>query len=117
MGKGWLWMWVRDDYGASRKKAYDILFEEGVYMVYYFAIFAYRNIGPSKLLEGTMWLVVGLGLMGMLVGMLAGISSSAIVQPLIALLFAFVGGSVFVILSKLSGEDRTLAGKMVSALS
>jgi hypothetical protein len=64
-----------------------------------------------------MWLVVGLGLMGLLVGMLAGMSSSIIVQPLIALLFAFVGGSVFAILSKLSGEDRMLAGKMVSALS
>ena len=64
-----------------------------------------------------MWLVIGLGLMGMLVGMLAGMSSSVIVQPLIALLFAFVGGSVFAILSKLSAEDRRLAGKMVSSLS
>jgi hypothetical protein len=63
-----------------------------------------------------MWLVAGLGLMGMLVGMLAGMSSSVIVQPLIALLFAFVGGSVFTILSKLSNEDRTLAGKMLTAL-
>lgn len=64
-----------------------------------------------------MWLVVGLGFMGMLVGMLAGMSRSVIVQPLIALLFAFVGGSVFAILSKLSAEDRGLAGKMVSSLS
>ena len=64
-----------------------------------------------------MWLVVGLGFMGLLVGMLAGMSSSQIVQPLIAAMFTFVGGSVFAVLSKLSGEDRGLAGKMLSALS
>jgi hypothetical protein len=64
-----------------------------------------------------MWLVFGLGMMGLLVGFVAGMSSSAIVNPLIALLFAFVGGSIFALLSKLSVDDRKLAGKMVIALS
>ena len=64
-----------------------------------------------------MWLIAGLGLMGLLVGFLAGMSSSPIVQPLIALLFTFVGGSIFVLLSKLSTEDRGLAGKMLAGLS
>ncbi|HMH12447.1 MAG TPA: hypothetical protein VK578_05010 [Edaphobacter sp.] len=64
-----------------------------------------------------MWLVIGLGCMGYLVGFLCGMTVSPIVQPLVALLFAFVGGSVFVLLSKLTSEDRSLAGRMISALS
>jgi len=64
-----------------------------------------------------MWLVIGLGSMGLLVGFLAGMSSSEIVKPIITLLFAFVGGSIFVVLTKLSGEDRNLAGKMLASLS
>ncbi|MCU1253670.1 MAG: hypothetical protein JWQ49_6699 [Edaphobacter sp.] len=64
-----------------------------------------------------MWLVFGMGFMGLLVGFLAGMTSSTVVQPLMTLLFAFVGGSIFVLLSKLSKEDRNLAGGMISSLS
>jgi hypothetical protein len=64
-----------------------------------------------------MWLVFGLGLMGYLLGFLAGMTQEAMVQPLVALLFAFLGGSIFVLLAKLTAEDRALAGKMLGALS
>jgi hypothetical protein len=64
-----------------------------------------------------MWLVIGLGLMGYLVGFLAGMTEEQVVKPVITLLFAFVGGSIFVLLAKLTPPDRTLAGKMLSALS
>jgi hypothetical protein len=87
----------------------------------YYGLDFYRpilNIAQQLLpIGGDMWLVFGLGLMGLLLGFLDGMTSEAIVKPLITLLFAFVGGSVFVLLTKLTPSDRGLAGQMLSSLS
>lgn len=64
-----------------------------------------------------MWLVAGLGAMGLLLGALLGLTSEALVGSTIALLFAFVGGSIFALLGKLTENDRRLAGQMLAALS
>ena len=64
-----------------------------------------------------MWLVTGFGTLGLLLGFLLGMTSESLVGSTIALLFAFVGGTVFAVLGKLSDPDRKLAGKIVFALA
>lgn len=45
-----------------------------------------------------MWLVIGFGGMGTLIGLMLGLTSESAVKSTIALLFAFVGGTVFALL-------------------
>ena len=55
--------------------------------------------------------------LGFLIGNLAGLSANNVTNSLIALLFAFAGGSAIAFLSKLERPDRTLAGQAITALS
>lgn len=64
-----------------------------------------------------MWLVLGFGSLGALLGFMLGLTSESVVKVVIPLLFAFVGGSIFAALDKLSESDRKLAGQCVLALS
>jgi hypothetical protein len=64
-----------------------------------------------------MWLVLGFGSLGALLGFMLGLTSESAVKTVIPLLFAFVGGSIFAALGKLSESDRKLAGRSVFALS
>jgi hypothetical protein len=64
-----------------------------------------------------MWLVLGFGSLGALLGFMLGLTSESVVKTVIPLLFAFVGGSIFAVLGKLSESDRKLAGQSVFALS
>jgi hypothetical protein len=64
-----------------------------------------------------MWVIIGLFLLGLLVGNLVGLTATSVVTPLLGLLFAFVGGSVIVMLGKLPSADRRLAGQCIVALA
>jgi ammonia channel protein AmtB len=65
-----------------------------------------------------MWLVIGFGTMGALLGMMVGMTSEVgIVKTVVALLFALIGGAISAFLPKLNEEDRTLAGRMLASLS
>jgi hypothetical protein len=64
-----------------------------------------------------MWLALGFGAMGLLVGSLVGLTAEAVVMPLIGLLFAFIGTSILAMLHKLSADDRKAAGMAILALS
>jgi len=64
-----------------------------------------------------MWIVVGFAALGFLIGNLVALTSESAVNPLISLLFVFVGGSVLGFLHKLNDKDRTIAGASVLSLS
>lgn len=64
-----------------------------------------------------MWLVLAFLALGLLIGNLVGLSATAVVASLVALLFAFGGGSIIAFLHKLSGADRTAASQAVLAFS
>ncbi len=55
--------------------------------------------------------------LGFLVGLLTGMTASAVVGSLLGLIFAFVGGSVIALLSKVDERQQLLAYKAIFALS
>jgi len=62
-----------------------------------------------------MWMILGFGALGFLVGNLAGISSAQIVKTLLGMLFAFGGGSIIAFLKGINAHDRKVAGASVFA--
>jgi hypothetical protein len=64
-----------------------------------------------------MWIVIGFAALGLLIGNLVGLTSESAVNPLLSLLFVFVGGSVLGFLHKLDSNDRAIAGGSVLSLS
>ena len=64
-----------------------------------------------------MWLVFAFSMLGLLIGTLVGLTSESVVQTLLGLLFALMGGSVIAFLSKLSPEDRKTASQAIASLS
>jgi hypothetical protein len=64
-----------------------------------------------------MWLVAAFLTLGFLVGNLAGLSSAAITNTIIGLLFAFGGGSAVAFLQKLDANARVHAGRAIFAIS
>lgn len=64
-----------------------------------------------------MWLAFAFATLGLLIGTLVGLTSESVVQSLIGLLFALMGGSVIALLGKLSPEDRTKASQAIASLS
>jgi hypothetical protein len=64
-----------------------------------------------------MWMILGFGALGLLIGNLIGMTSEGVVGQLISLLFVFVGGSVLAFLHRLSPNDRRLAGGALFSLS
>jgi hypothetical protein len=64
-----------------------------------------------------MWLGFAFATLGLLIGTLVGLTAESVVQSLLGLLFAFMGGSVIALLGKLSSEDRKAAGQAIAALS
>jgi len=64
-----------------------------------------------------MWLIVGFGALGLLVGNLVGLTSEPVVASTIGLLFSSIGGSVILFLHKLQQDERRLAGQLILALA
>ena len=64
-----------------------------------------------------MWIAIGFGAMGLLLGNLLGMTSEPVVKYVIGILFTFVGGTVFAFLQRLTEKDRAVAGQAVFALS
>jgi len=64
-----------------------------------------------------MWLAFAFAMLGLLIGTLVGLTSESVVQSLLGLLFAFMGGSVIALLGKLTAEDRKAASQAIAALS
>jgi hypothetical protein len=62
-------------------------------------------------------LVVGFALLGLLIGNLVGMTSAPVTSSVLSLLFAFTGGSILVMLEKLTVDTRRLAGQAIAALS
>jgi hypothetical protein len=63
-----------------------------------------------------MLLVVGFFTLGLLVGVLTGMTAESVVSQIIGLLFAAIGGSILVTLKKLSQDERRAAGGLLTAL-
>ncbi|WP_263384135.1 hypothetical protein [Granulicella arctica] len=64
-----------------------------------------------------MWLILSFGLTGILIGNLIAMSASSTVPSLVSLIFAFVGGSLVVMLHRLKQDEQVLAGKILASLS
>jgi hypothetical protein len=64
-----------------------------------------------------MWIVIGLGALGFLIGNLVGLTAHSVVTAVLSLIFAFAGGSIIAFLGKVAPDDRKLAGQAICALS
>lgn len=64
-----------------------------------------------------MWVILGFGALGLLIGHLVGFSATSVVTQLIGVLFVFAGGSLLAFLHKLNRSDRATAGGALMALS
>lgn len=68
--------------------------------------------GPGN--NGGKWLICGFFSLGMLVGMICGLSSAAVTLPLMAAVFSLAGGGIMAMLSGLKeSETRKIAGAML----
>ena len=63
------------------------------------------------------WMGQGCFLLGIVIGILAGMSVSPIVATVVSLLFAFTGGSIIVLIKGRSAEELRLIGLSVSTLA
>lgn len=64
-----------------------------------------------------MHLIIGFALFGLLLGFIVGISSAAITQPLIAALFAFIGGKLFIDIEKKTDSVKKVVGLVLAFFS
>jgi hypothetical protein len=64
-----------------------------------------------------MWTLVAFSSLGLLVGILTGLTAANVTSSLLALLFAFAGGSAVAFLNKLDAAKLVLASQCVTALS
>jgi hypothetical protein len=64
-----------------------------------------------------MWLIAGFAALGFLIGSLLGLSATPVVQSTISLLFALLGGSIVVLLHRLSDRERQVAGQLIASLA
>lgn len=67
--------------------------------------------------EKNSWLYVGQAIFGLLVGVTVGMSKTPIVATLLGLLFAFIGGSVIVMIKGRTEGELELMGKCITALA
>lgn len=63
------------------------------------------------------WLYLGFGSFGLLIGILVSLSESPIVNQALKLLFAFIGGSLIIIVSGKTQPQLILIGKTLFAFS
>ncbi len=63
------------------------------------------------------WLYFGQSVFGLLIGIMAGLSISPTIAGLIGLLFAFLGGSVMILIKGKSAEELEVIGKCVAGMS
>jgi len=66
---------------------------------------------------GKKWFVLGMLGLGLLIGFMAGLSVSPVVNTLLGLVFAFAGGSVIVLVKGRDDYELKLIGKSVTAIS
>ena len=64
-----------------------------------------------------MWVGIAFSCLGFLIGNLIGFTAESVTSSVLALLFAFGGGSAISFMQKLDTQDRATAGKAIVALS
>jgi hypothetical protein len=69
-----------------------------------------ERIGTEPAVSVNGFLAAGFGTFGFVVGLLTGLTQSEIVQPLIAALFALIGGSLVAFIHKLNSLQQRRAG-------
>ena len=60
---------------------------------------------------------ISFGCLGLLIGNMVGLSADSLVKIVISVLFTFVGGSVFVIINRLSVDEQRMAAVAITTLS
>lgn len=63
------------------------------------------------------WLYIGQALFGLVIGFMVGLSVSPVVSTIIGLMFAFVGGSIIVLIKGRSDDELEVTGKSITAMS
>jgi len=63
------------------------------------------------------WLYIGQSFFGFLIGYMVGLSISPIVSTVLGLMFAFIGGSLIVLIKGKSETELEVIGKSITALS
>jgi len=69
------------------------------------------------MLNGRFWFLLGCVFLGLLIGLITGLSISPIVGTVVGLVFAFAGGSIIVLIKGRSETDLDLIGKSLASLS
>lgn len=67
--------------------------------------------------NGRIWFLLGCMFLGLLIGLITGLSISPIVGTVVGLVFAFAGGSIIVLIKGRSDNDLDLIGKSLASLS
>lgn len=75
------------------------------------------EISASPPEPGSWWIALGFGGLGVSIGAVVGLSSAAVTLPLMAALFALIGGSIVPFLTKISSADRPVIGKALFAFT
>jgi len=63
------------------------------------------------------WTLLGCASLGLIIGIMTGMSVSPIVSVVVGLIFAFAGGSVIIMIKGRNAEDRIIIGQSIFALS
>lgn len=63
------------------------------------------------------WFLIGQSFFGVLIGFMVGLSISPVVSTVLGLMFAFIGGSLFVLIKGRSEDELAFIGKSITALS
>ncbi|WP_152530668.1 hypothetical protein [Paraburkholderia dilworthii] len=71
----------------------------------------------SETRSAARWLATGFFALGASIGFACGLSSASVTLPLLAALFALIGGSLVSFIGKLRLEDRATAGQALVAFS
>lgn len=63
------------------------------------------------------WLYIGQSIFGLLIGYMVGLSISPVVSTVLGLMFAFIGGSLIVLIKGKTDDELEVIGKCITALS
>lgn len=63
------------------------------------------------------WLYIGQSIFGLLIGFMVGLSISPVVSTVLGLMFAFIGGSLIVLIKGKTDDELEVIGKCITFLS
>lgn len=63
------------------------------------------------------WFLIGQSFFGILIGFMVGLSISPVVSTVLGLMFAFIGGSIIVLIKGRTEDELAFIGKSITALS